>query len=179
MTTATAARGQRRPLIIRLVLAAVAVLGIGAALTSAAWTDNVFFGADASAGSFNLQGSADSKTFDEHDSEDKAAVILPTDAFEGLSPGKKVTTSIWVRNAGTVDAVLEAPEVKLDGKVFDPPEPATVEVTQVGGGAVAGHELAAGDTIELSVTLTTPDWTGDTHAGHTGTVLIRIGGASD
>src|SRR5690606_40575280 len=51
-------KGKRRP-IIAFALAALAVGGIGAAATSAAWTDNVFFSAQAESATFNLQGSID------------------------------------------------------------------------------------------------------------------------
>ncbi len=47
--------GRKRPT-LRLVLAGIAVLGIGAAITTAAWTDDVFFSATATASSFDLQG---------------------------------------------------------------------------------------------------------------------------
>ena len=48
------ASGRRRK-ITKFALAGVAVLGVGAALTSAAWTDNVLFGAPATAGKADLQ----------------------------------------------------------------------------------------------------------------------------
>lgn len=46
----------RRARRIKIGLAGLAVLGVGAALTSAAWTDVVFFDADVTTGNFNLQG---------------------------------------------------------------------------------------------------------------------------
>ena len=46
----------RRARRVKIGLAGLAVLGIGAALTSAAWTDVVFFDADVTTGNFNLQG---------------------------------------------------------------------------------------------------------------------------
>ena len=46
----------RRARRIKIGLAALAVLGVGAALTSAAWNDVVFFDADVTTGNFNLQG---------------------------------------------------------------------------------------------------------------------------
>ena len=46
----------RRARRVKIGLAGLAVLGVGAALTSAAWTDVVFFDADVTTGNFNLQG---------------------------------------------------------------------------------------------------------------------------
>ena len=53
-------RKRKRAAIIKFSLAGAAVLGIGAAATSAGWTDNAWFSADASAvdpaTAINLQG---------------------------------------------------------------------------------------------------------------------------
>ena len=46
----------RKRKITKFALAGVAVLGVGAALTSAAWTDNVLFGGTATSGSIDLVG---------------------------------------------------------------------------------------------------------------------------
>ena len=46
----------RRRKVTKFALAGVAVLGVGAALTSAAWSDNVWFGGSASAADFELEG---------------------------------------------------------------------------------------------------------------------------
>jgi hypothetical protein len=50
------ATGRRRK-ITKFALAGVAVLGVGAALTSAAWSDNVWFGGNTAAADFELSGS--------------------------------------------------------------------------------------------------------------------------
>ena len=48
-------KGRKRST-LRLVLAGVAIAGVGAAITTAVWTDDVFFSATATASSFDLQG---------------------------------------------------------------------------------------------------------------------------
>ena len=53
---------KRRPL-AAFGLAVLAVGGVGAALTSAAWTDNALFAAPATAATFDLQGSLDGTTW--------------------------------------------------------------------------------------------------------------------
>ena len=50
------ATASRRRKVTKFALAGVAVLGVGAALTSAAWSDNVFFGGTTAAADFELQG---------------------------------------------------------------------------------------------------------------------------
>jgi len=52
----TTDRRARRATLTKLALAAVAVLGVGAALTSAAWTDDAWFSAAATAGEVELEG---------------------------------------------------------------------------------------------------------------------------
>ncbi|GAA3171571.1 hypothetical protein GCM10020255_060560 [Rhodococcus baikonurensis] len=59
MTTDRKAVNKRK---VRALLAGGLVLGIGAAVTLAAWTDNVFGDAQFKTGSWNLQGSFDGLT---------------------------------------------------------------------------------------------------------------------
>ncbi|GAA2941593.1 hypothetical protein GCM10010458_28320 [Microbacterium luteolum] len=88
------------------VLAGGLVLGIGAAVTLAAWNDSEFATGTFTAGSFNLQGSVTSATagYVDHnvDRGDAAATLafsLP--AATALSPGDVVYAPLWVRLDGT------------------------------------------------------------------------------
>ena len=65
----------RRARRVKIGLAGLAVLGVGAALTSAAWTDVVFFDADVTTGNFNLQGALPA---------DQAAPVAPPDGAAWL-----------------------------------------------------------------------------------------------
>lgn len=90
---------------ILAVLAGGLVLGVGAAVTLAAWNDSEFAQGTFTAGSFNLEGSTTSATtgFQDHESEAGAASLeftLPL--AENLSPTDVVYAPFWVRlDAGT------------------------------------------------------------------------------
>jgi predicted ribosomally synthesized peptide with SipW-like signal peptide len=82
----------------------LAVLGVGAALTSAAWTDVVFFDADVTTGNFNLQGAIpldqttpvpDGATWLE--SDDETAIELHFDEI-AIAADESVTLTGYVRN---------------------------------------------------------------------------------
>lgn len=169
----TSTTPSRRPA-AKLVLAGVAVVGIGAALTTAAWTDNVFFSAQAETGAFNLQGSTDGVSFDEHDTEETAAIVVPADAFENLAPGDERSVDLWVRNAGTVPAFLNAPVITTTGELFAGGD-APVLVTS---GITEGQTLAVGAEVEFTLTLTAPNWDGDAYEDLSGGILVQVAGAS-
>src|SRR4051795_8191530 len=76
----------------KIILAAVAVLGIGAVATSALWSDQVFFQGDVSVATFNIQGSTVAAPTDadwlESDTWDGTAAGLPSIqlSFADLGP---------------------------------------------------------------------------------------------
>jgi len=55
---------------VRAVLAGGLVLGVGAAVTLAAWNDSEFATGTFTAGTFNLEGSTDGTTFTDHNVDD-------------------------------------------------------------------------------------------------------------
>jgi len=59
-------RRRRRSRMIRAILAGGLVLGVGAAVTMAAWNDSDFVTGTFTAGTFNMQGSTDGTTFTDH-----------------------------------------------------------------------------------------------------------------
>ncbi|SDH27725.1 SipW-dependent-type signal peptide-containing protein [Agrococcus jejuensis] len=112
-TEATASKRRSRSRKIRAVLAGGLVLGIGAAITLAAWTDNEYATGTFTAGTFNMQGSTTSATtgFSDHTSAAGAAALTFTAPFNNLSPGQVVYSPFWVRlaanttSAATLDLV--------------------------------------------------------------------------
>lgn len=157
---------KRRP-IVAFALAALAVGGVGAALTSAAWTDNVFFSGDAEAAVFNLQGSIDGTTWRESDDEDSIQLVVPESAFANLLPGQTRTVSLHVKNLGSVSAALTS-SVEIVGSSFQT-DPAV---------AVSGlvPTLASNGTDEFALTVTAPgDWS-TANQGKSGTVVVTISG---
>lgn len=102
---------QRRVLAI---LAGGLVLGVGAAVTLAAWNDSEFAGGTFTAGAFNLEGSTTGATagYADHNTDDGdtaagLAFQLP-DSASAMAPGDVVYAPFWVRLDSTTanDATL-------------------------------------------------------------------------
>lgn len=109
-TTAPPSRARK----IRAVLAGGLVLGVGAAITLAAWNDSEFATGSFEAGDFNLEGSIDGTEYAEHDTAGAAAPLAFTVDASNLSPGDSVTAPFAVRldattsyGAGVVVEALE------------------------------------------------------------------------
>lgn len=166
----------------RLILAGVAVLGVGAAVTTAAWTDEVWFEAEASSSeALNLQGSVDGGTvWEESPSETEIELTIPPTAFENLSQGAAVSYSILVRNAGAADGQLDTWTATGTGAIFSGADPASVAVAPATPAAppiaIAG---SSAQEIEFIVTVTTPaDWDPVAYAGQTGAITVTVTGTS-
>jgi predicted ribosomally synthesized peptide with SipW-like signal peptide len=96
-------RKRRRSRMIRAILAGGLVLGVGAAVTLAAWNDSEYATGAFSAGTFNLEGSLDNSTFSEHNTSGSAAVLVFTTPAN-LSPTDVVAAPFAVRlAAGTTN----------------------------------------------------------------------------
>jgi len=111
--TATPERRRRRSRMIRAILAGGLVLGVGAAVTLAAWNDSEFATGTFSAGTFNMQGSTtDGVTFTDHPVGAPGTLTF-TVAPQLLSPGDTVYAPFALRLAAntTNDAnvVITAP----------------------------------------------------------------------
>lgn len=68
------------------VLAGGLVVGVGSALTLAAWNDSEFATSDFAAGTFEFQGSTDGATWADHAVEGDAATLTFSTGFDNLSP---------------------------------------------------------------------------------------------
>lgn len=92
-------RRRRRSRMIRAILAGGLVLGVGAAVTLAAWNDSEFATGTFTAGSFGMEGSTDGTAFSEHATAGAAATLSFTVAGANLalSPGDKVAAPFAVR----------------------------------------------------------------------------------
>ncbi|MBM7469575.1 putative ribosomally synthesized peptide with SipW-like signal peptide [Microbacterium keratanolyticum] len=95
------------------VLAGGLVLGVGAAVTLAAWNDSEFATGTFTAGSFDLEGSITSGTtgFANHNTAGTAQALsftLPAGVVNNMSPGQTVYAPFWVRLAAntTSDATV-------------------------------------------------------------------------
>lgn len=135
---------------IRAVLAGGLVLGVGAAVTLAAWNDSEFAIGSFAAGQFNLVGSTDGVAYEEHETEAGAAVL----GF-ALNP----------TNLAPEDVVYAPFAVALDE-------------TTTYGALVTVSATAAGTTAGLTYELLQTDTFG-CGATTTGTSLVDAGTALD
>ena len=81
---------------ILAVLAGGLVLGVGAAVTLAAWNDAEFATNTFTAGSFNLQGSTDGTTYADHAATPGAGLTFSAN-FDNLTPNDIVYAPYWLQ----------------------------------------------------------------------------------
>lgn len=169
---------RRRGALVRFGLAGIAVLGVGAAVTSAAWTDDAWFAGSASAAEVELQGSIDGATWYDADTNGAGiAVAIPEKEFAGLNQGANETVTLHLKNDGNTPLTLGSGTVTTDSgdptSIFAGAKPATAQIT----GAPAS-ELAAGATTTATLRITTPaDWPAD-YQGKTGELTVQFTGQS-
>ncbi|MCR6688213.1 hypothetical protein [Cellulomonas sp.] len=147
-------RKRKRAAIIKFSLAGAALLGIGAAATSAAWTDQAWFSASASGATFELQGKnfASPATFVDAD-DASAKIVIPSAELAQLVPGATRTLTLTIKNSGSVEQAVTEAHTWLAGAGTFVAAP-TVAVAGVPAGT-----LAAGAEATVTVTVTTPsDW---------------------
>ena len=85
----------------KAILAGGIVLGVGAAVTLAAWTDSEWAEGTFGAGSFNVQGSTNGSDFADHTSADGAAnLTFDLDGGDNLTPGDTVAAPFVLRLDG-------------------------------------------------------------------------------
>jgi predicted ribosomally synthesized peptide with SipW-like signal peptide len=93
------AKRRRRSRMIRAILAGGLVLGVGAAVTLAAWNDSEFVTGTFTAGTFNLEGSTtNGTTFTDHATSPGGALTFTVPAA-ALSPTDSVSAPFAVRLA--------------------------------------------------------------------------------
>lgn len=91
------------------MLAGGLVLGVGAAVTLAAWNDSEFANGEFGTGTFEFQGSIDGTTFVEHATAGEAAALTFETGADNLAPGDVVYEAYALSiGASTYDATLEA-----------------------------------------------------------------------
>ncbi len=106
--TATIGRQRRSRLatVLKLTLAAGALVGMGAAATSAAWTDNAYFTGKAKSASVDLRGRlSGSSTYLAADSA-ATGVAVDLGTVADMVPGVSVVKTIELWNAGSAPLKL-------------------------------------------------------------------------
>lgn len=158
----------RRKHKVLAISAAGLVLGVGAAVTLAAWSDQEFAIGQFGAGSFNLEGSTTSATtgFSDHNTSGTAAELTFTlPLAQNLAPDDVVYAPFWVRldaatsSPGTLSAAgasgsgANAEHLSYQVHLIDPT--AACDATAASGTLIAsGDDLTdftAGGTSSLAV----------------------------
>lgn len=176
----------RRRKITKFALAGVAVLGVGAALTSAAWSDSVFFATPSSAATFELEGyNPTTLGWEQADTNAPGvAILLPADAIDQVGPNISDSYTVRVRNAGNIPIALATPTSVVTGALFGGTLPAGVgfsAYSEFVGGVLQTPNgvLAPGEEARVDVIVTgNSNWTGSAYQGSTGTVMVQIQGQS-
>lgn len=162
----------RRRKITKFALAGVAVLGVGAALTSAAWTDNVWFGGSATTGDLDLQGRANpGDTWSE--GSESIPIVIP--AIANVGPNQTDSHTVYVRNSGTVDVYLDIINVEGSGPLFGSGG-ATTLVSNVSD---TDRILPPGAETTITVSVTGGNWGEDDFTTSSGSLEVHVHGTSD
>lgn len=164
-----------RPL-VRLVLAGGVLVGLGAGLTSGAWTDSAFFQTGASSASVDLQACVTTTptspsptwTCTPADTSGTAAAILPATTFSGMTPGHVYATKIRVLNNGTAALTVTAGYTALAEPLTGTAPNATVALD------TTSFTLAAGAAQVINLTITTPATWDQSHANQTSAAALQV-----
>lgn len=178
----------RRRTTLKLVLAGIAVVGVGAAITTAVWTDDVFFSATATASSFDLQGRAVLTPADTwHDigipgeTSDVAPIVLDAAALANLSPGETFTVGFELCNVGTATGTITA--VSTPALAGDLATSAAGTITATVTAPLVGAVLASDPTCASPVAGTLQVVTSAAFPpeaqGDSGTISFNVTGESD
>ncbi|WAA65267.1 SipW-dependent-type signal peptide-containing protein [Microbacterium oxydans] len=124
-------RGFRR---VRALLAGGLVLGVGATMTIAAWTDQELATSTVSAGTFSIVSRSDQGAFASH-GPSETVLTVPLDAA-GLYPGVKKAAYVQVQASGTLGGTVNL---------------TAVTVTNNAGGAPTGADLALQNAIKVNI----------------------------
>ena len=183
-TTATPAteperKKRKRGALIKFTFAGVALLGIGAAATSAAWTDDAWFTTSATASTVKLDASLDGTTFIPADtSATGVAVAIPTSVFGLVNQGSTITTTVYLRNAGTAPLTLGPAAITTTGTMFAAGSGVTVTAVPASTTLAPLVPSVPANTTAVLVTLTTPAAWPTSYQGSTGVITIKFTGQS-
>ncbi|MET0788724.1 MAG: hypothetical protein ABWY33_05715 [Cellulomonas sp.] len=166
---------RKRAAVIKFTFAGAALLGIGAAATSAAWTDDAWFSAAATTPTIQLQGGTGSPVVWADADTSATAIVIPASAFLNLEPGVARSYTVNLKNISSVALTVPAPTVTSTGAIFTGTNPAVVTTT-----GAPGTLAASTGTATVTVTVTPPlAWNGSTtYQGKTGAITLQFQGAS-
>lgn len=134
---------------VRAIAAGSAVVGLGAALTLAAWSDSEFAKGSFSTAKFGIQGAAGDSAFADHAAENEA-LTLAFSPEQPMQPGQTVVQAYQLKNIeGGVDSTVTlAAETKVGNL------PLTAEVLKTADANCAadttGDKVNVGGTFDLT-----------------------------
>lgn len=163
----------RRRKVTKFALAGIAVLGVGAALTSAAWTDDVFFGGSASSGTAELDGSTNNTDFVAGESGNVDLVI----ADFVIGPNSSDTHRVWVKNTGDLELRLATIDPQGSGPLFEQGASITAISNDADGILKTGQKAS----IDVEVT-GNPAWSGSFMEGQLSadnSIVVHVQGSTD
>ena len=173
-------RRRRGVVVLKFGLAGAALLGIAAAATSAAWSDDAWFSASANAANagskVQLEASVDGTNWF-HAYDGSVAVPVDPAAFKDLVPNSSVPVTLYLKNVGTNSITVGAAQVVASGALFGTGG-ATAVVT--GGSGV----LPATNFTTATLTVAAPDWSVDPTTGApafsntTGSLTVQFTGTA-
>lgn len=165
---------------VKALLAGGLVLGVGAAVTLAAWTDQEWAQGIFGTGSFNIESSVDGTQFDDNESDDDAAELtFDMPASQNLSPGDTVAAPFVLRL--DADSTYDA-NVSLENATADPDNPGLsygitqVDSTEACTAAASGTDIVpAGTALDSTEGASTFDLTaGEETAGEPVTLCFQV-----
>jgi hypothetical protein len=162
----------------RLALTGIVVVGIGAAVTAAAWSDQNRFAAGARSSGFDIQARTSATGvwkdvgLPGNPDTDVPGNEIRIPPIAGALPGTSYAVPIYLCNAGDVDGVLSAAEISNTGTLVDL---ASVNVDTISIGTVLPAN-SCNDTDQVTgfIQLTTrADWVSGSE-GTTDVIRLRI-----
>lgn len=168
-TQPRARRKQHR--VVKIALAGLALLGVGAAATSAAWTDDALFSVGATSAGVELQARA-TTTGTWTDADATAVAVVPSDVFANLLPGQTRTATLYLKNSGSTTLAVTSAVVTVGEPLTGTAPNATVSVAPVAN-------LGAGLDTSVVLTVTTPATWDVSHQNKTGgTITVTFTGTA-
>jgi hypothetical protein len=172
---------------LKLVLAGVAIAGVGAAITTAVWTDDVFFSATATASSFDLQGRAVLTPEDAWqdigvpgETSDVAPIVLDPAVLGALAPDETYNVPFELCNIGTTAGTITAVSAPVIAGELATSAAGTITATITAplvGAALASDPTCATPVVGNLQVVVSAAFPG-TAQGDTGTISFNVTGES-
>lgn len=152
MPSSTAAHrddSHRKSRAVRLGAVLLAVVGVTAAATSAGFSNDAWFSANATSANVSLQGKlSDSDDWKDADTNDSAVEVqIPDKTFKDMVPGDTRAVTVDLKNTGSTDLALSQ-KVEATGDILAA-ENTDIDVTIVDTG-----DLKAGAQTTATITIT-------------------------